>query len=89
MPYDPAIAASNSSEVAITADGYPYMTAAVYWCLEGRKFDDGSRVRTLNCIGNGYWSYPSVACARTSYCVSVVVDDRSLQLAVKREVELL
>ena len=66
MPYVPAITATNSSDIPITADGYPYMTAAVYWCLGGRKFDDGTTARTLHCVGNGYWSHSSVDCACTS-----------------------
>jgi len=71
MPYNPVVTASNSSEIKITEDGYPYMTAAIYWCLERRKFDDGTKIRTLNCVGNGYWSYSSVHCACAFYFVFV------------------
>ena len=64
---NPVTTQSNSSAIPRTADGYPYMTDAVYRCRDGRKFDDGTTVRTLFCIGNGYWSYPSVECACTFY----------------------
>ena len=62
MSYNSAVTSSNSSEIPTTPNGYPYMTAAIYWCLDGRKFDDGTTVRTLNCVGNGHWSYLSVHC---------------------------
>ena len=61
-PYNSAITSTNRSEIPTTPNGYPYMTAAIYWCLGGRKFDDGTTVRTLNCVGNGHWSYSSVHC---------------------------
>ena len=63
MDFAHATTASNSSEIVRTANGYPYMTTAVYWCLDGRKFDDGTKIRTLHCVGNGYWSFSSVECA--------------------------
>ena len=72
MPYNSAVTMSNSSDIATTPDGYPYMTAAVYWCLDGRKFEDGTTVRTLFCVGNGYWSYPSVDCACTLCCLMLL-----------------
>jgi len=70
MAHVPATTATNSSSVPVTSDGYPYMTAATYWCLEGRKFDDGTTVRTLRCVGNGHWSFSSVECACTSTLLS-------------------
>ena len=62
MSYNSVVTSTNSSEIPTTPNGYPYMTAAIYWCLDGRKFDDGTTVRTLNCVGNGHWSYSSVHC---------------------------
>jgi len=67
MPYNENTAGTNSSDTPITPDGYPFMTATVYWCLDGRKFDDGSTTRILFCVGNGHWSYPSVDCHCTLY----------------------
>ena len=81
MQHDENTAGTNSSDTPITPDGYPYMTATIYWCLEGRKFEDGLKTRTLYCVGNGHWGYPSVDCHCTLYWLVLHVSGAGFSLS--------